>query len=114
MPTLQTSTRAQARRILTCGWDIITAINGKTVASTTDVTLDVREHQVGDTVTVTVNRNGETIDIPVTLTSDESLGSSKDNSNQQQMPNGGGQGGQGGSGGYSEEELEYLLRLFGM
>jgi len=94
--------------------DIITAINGKTIASTTDVTLDVREHQVGDTITVTVNRNGETIDIPVTLTSDESLGSSKDNSNQQQMPNGDGQGGQGGSGGYSEEELEYLLRLFGM
>ena len=95
--------------------DIITAINGKSVTSTTDVTLDVRAYNVGDTVTVTVNRNGQTVDVPVTLTSDENLVQSSSDSQQQQLqqsPNGG-QGGSG-NGGYSNEELEYLLRMLGM
>lgn len=95
--------------------DIITAINGKTVSSTTDVTLDVREHNVGDTVTVTVNRNGETIDIPVVLSSDENLTSAEpEQQSQPQYPEDYGKNGQGNSGGYSQEELEYLLRMLGM
>ena len=92
--------------------DVITAINGKSVASTTDVTLDVREHAVGDTVTVTVNRNGESIDIPVVLSSDENLVASEDEpQGMQQAPQG--NGGDGGNGGYSDEELERLLRMLG-
>ncbi len=99
--------------------DIITAINGKAVSSTTDVTLDVREHAVGDTVTVTVNRNGESLDIPVVLSSDENIAKSDSTQqNQQQMPQGNGYGNGngygGGNDGYSEEELEYLLRMLGM
>lgn len=95
--------------------DIITAINGKAVTSTTDVTLDIRGYAVGDTVTVTVNRNGQTVDVPVTLTSDENLVQPTSDSQQQQMQQNpyGGQGGNG-NGGYSNEELEYLLRMLGM
>ena len=51
--------------------DIITAINGKKMTSSTDVTLAVREHNPGDTITVTVNRNGDTIDLTLVLGSDE-------------------------------------------
>ncbi len=51
--------------------DIITRFDGERVESTTDVMLDVRTKNPGDTVTVTVNRNGETIDFEVTLGSDE-------------------------------------------
>ncbi|MBR3181499.1 MAG: trypsin-like peptidase domain-containing protein [Eggerthellaceae bacterium] len=103
--------------------DIITAINGKPIASTTDVTLDVRGYAVGDTVTVTVNRSGESIDIPVTLTSDENIVAQTEESaqqwQQQQLPEGygdgrGGWGSQGGTDDLSEEEIELLMRLFGM
>ena len=100
--------------------DIITAIDGKTVSSTTDVTLDVRAHAVGDTVTVTVDRDGETLDVPVVLSSDENLAKANEDSNrqqQQQAPEGFGNGNGNGNGrgnGLSDEELEYLLRMFGM
>ncbi len=93
--------------------DIITAIDGKAVTSTTDVTLDVRGYDVGDTVTVTVNRNGETLDIPVTLVSDQLLDTSSSDSRQQlqQSPydNGGGSEDE-----YSMEDLERFLRMLGM
>ena len=100
--------------------DIITAINGKPIASTTDVTLEVRGYDVGETVTVTVNRDGKSVDVPVTLTSDENIVAATEESvqqwQQQQLgPNGNGSGGQGGTtDDLSQEELELLMRLFGM
>ena len=51
--------------------DIIIAIEGTKMESATDVTLAVREHNPGDTVTVTVNRDGETKDVRVKLGSDQ-------------------------------------------
>lgn len=50
--------------------DIIVKIGGKKVTSATDVILQVRSSKVGDTVSVEVNRNGETKTMDVTLTSD--------------------------------------------
>ena len=50
--------------------DIVTAFDGKAVTSASDLMLDVRTKAVGDTVTLTVNRNGEVLEIPVTLGSD--------------------------------------------
>ena len=100
--------------------DIITAINGKPIASTTDVTLEVRGYDVGETVTVTVNRDGKSVDVPVTLTSDENIVAATEESvqqwQQQQLgPNGNGSGGQGGTtDDLSQEVLELLMRLFGM
>ncbi len=52
--------------------DIIIAFDGTSVESATDLMLDVRTHNPGDVVLVTVNRNGEVIDFEVTLGSDES------------------------------------------
>ena len=101
--------------------DIITQVDDTKVSSTTDVTLEVREHNPGDTVTVTVNRNGQSLDIPVVLSSDENA--AKANDSQQGQGQGQGQGygngngrgyGNGGSGGYSAEDIEELLRMLGM
>lgn len=50
--------------------DIVTAFDGKAVTDASDLMLDVREHNPGDTVTVTVNRDGQTLDLTVTLGSD--------------------------------------------
>ena len=50
--------------------DIITKIANKKVTSATDVILQVRSHSPGDTVTVEVNRNGETKSMDVKLGSD--------------------------------------------
>ena len=101
--------------------DIITQVDDTKVASTTDVTLEVREHNPGDTVNVTVNRNGQTLEIPVVLSSDENQqsagGADGTGQNQEQgSPNGRGQGrGNGyGSNGYDTEQLEELLRMLGM
>ena len=51
--------------------DIIVSIDGEKVATSTDVTLDVREHNPGDTLTVTVNRGGKLVDLSLVLGSDE-------------------------------------------
>ncbi len=52
--------------------DIITAFDGEKVESASDLMLDVRTDNPGDVVTVTVNRDGESLDLEVTLGSDES------------------------------------------
>ncbi|WP_172136324.1 S1C family serine protease [Adlercreutzia sp. ZJ473] len=52
--------------------DIITSFDGKAVESASDLMLDVRAKNPGDVVTVTVNRDGATKDLQVTLGSDES------------------------------------------
>lgn len=50
------------------GGDIITAIDGKPIATKNDLQLALEEdHQPGDKVTVTIVRNGASMDIPVTL-----------------------------------------------
>ena len=52
--------------------DIITAIDGKTVNSYAELENEKQAHAPGDTVTISVYRNGQTLDFKVTL--DESLG----------------------------------------
>jgi S1-C subfamily serine protease len=47
--------------------DVVTAIDGNTVASADDLTAQVGVHKPSDTITVTVSRNGSTKDIKVTL-----------------------------------------------
>lgn len=100
--------------------DIITQVDDTKVASTTDVTLEVREHNPGDTVTVTVDRNGETVEVPVVLSSDDSVTSASSGSGNGGNGTGGGGSGRGngnGSGngsGYSEEQIEELLKMLGM
>ena len=106
--------------------DIITKVDGKAVASPTEVTLEVRAHKVGDTIAVTVNRNGETMDIDVVLGSDEDASASssqgsgqgqqdgeQQDQNMDQSPFGNGRGDGQGGGGYSRDELEELLKMLG-
>lgn len=52
---------------LRIGGDIVVAINGKPVTSQTDLNLLLNREWPGDTVTLTVVRNGKKIDIPVKL-----------------------------------------------
>ncbi|HLY25659.1 MAG TPA: trypsin-like peptidase domain-containing protein [Aggregatilineales bacterium] len=50
------------------GGDIITALDGKTIATKNDLLVALEEsHQPGDTVTLTVSRDGQSIDVKVTL-----------------------------------------------
>lgn len=50
--------------------DIITKCGDTTISSSTDLVLAVRSHNVGDTVSVTYNRNGQESTVQVTLGSD--------------------------------------------
>lgn len=47
--------------------DIITALDGKEVKSYSELTAAVKEHAVGDTVTLSVFRSGEKLEVQVTL-----------------------------------------------
>ena len=48
--------------------DVITAVNGKPATDATGVIVLIRANAPGDTVNLTVQRDGTTIDVPVTLT----------------------------------------------
>ena len=97
--------------------DIIIAFDGEKVSSATDLTLDIREHNPGDNVTITVNRNGEEKSFDVTLGSDEQelaavSAQSQQSNNEPQYPYGGsGNYGNGGNGGYSYEDLLHFFDL---
>ena len=84
--------------------DIITSFGGEAIESASDLQIAVRSHNPGDTVDVTVNRDGQTMDLQVTLGED----SDQDQPSTQQESgslswedlldsylNGGGQGGFG-------------------
>lgn len=47
--------------------DVITAIDGETVHLATDAVALIQAHDIGDTITLTIQRGTETIDAPVTL-----------------------------------------------
>ncbi len=49
------------------GGDVITAIDGKAVSSVPDISSYINTKKVGDTVTLTVLRNGSQITVQVTL-----------------------------------------------
>lgn len=60
--------------------DIVTAFDGEAVTSASDLMIDVRSKNPGDKVTLTVDRDGETKDVEVTLGSDGSEGTTQQNS----------------------------------
>ena len=84
--------------------DIVTAFDGKKVSSASDLMLAVRSKNPGDTATVTINRDGQSQDVQVTLGSDESSQASAGASSRSNSSNG--NGSNGGS-------LEDLLRQYG-
>jgi putative serine protease PepD len=56
--------------------DIIYQIDGEDVFEAADVIIGVRGHAVGDTVTLTIERDGERTDVDVVLTSDADVDTS--------------------------------------
>lgn len=72
--------------------DIITAFDGQSVASPSDLQLMVRQKNPGDTVEVTVNRDGQEQTLSVTLGSDENALSSTSQSQQYGYGSGNGYG----------------------
>ena len=65
--------------------DIVVGFDGQTVSSASDLMMDVRTKAPGDVVTITVNRDGETMDFQVTLGSDEASQKAKAEQQQQQQ-----------------------------
>lgn len=50
--------------------DVITALNGNAIYSADDLIIQIRSNSIGDTVTLTVERDGQELDLQVTLGSD--------------------------------------------
>ena len=68
--------------------DIITAVDDKEITSADDMILNVRSHEIGQTVHVTVQRGKEKKTFDVTLASDEALQQQQNSLFKQQTPNG--------------------------
>ncbi len=84
--------------------DIITKIDGEQVISADGLIIALREHEVGDKVTLTVVRDSKEREVEVTLGSDEALQTDQqDNS----------QGDASGNSMTEEEFLQYLEELMG-
>lgn len=84
--------------------DIITKIDGEQVTSADGLIIALREHEVGDKVTLTVVRDSKEQEVEVTLGSDEALQTDQqDNS----------QGDASGNSMTEEEFLQYLEELMG-
>lgn len=49
--------------------DVITKLDGKVLADSTELVVGIRAHAPGDTVDLTVVRNGDTVKVPLTLKS---------------------------------------------
>ena len=82
--------------------DIVTAVDGDAVTSADGLIIALREHAVGDKVTLTVVRGNDTMDVDVTLGSDADL-----QTEQQDTSSG------NGSSMTEEEFLQYLEELMG-
>ena len=82
--------------------DIVTAVDGEEVTSADNLIILLREHAIGDTVTLTVMRDGKETDVDVTLGSDADLQTEQQDSSE------------GGTNTMTEEEfLEYLRNFLG-
>jgi len=74
--------------------DKIIALDGKEIADANDLIAKVRQHSVGDVVTVTIERNGQQMDIKTELEASSSVASSSGSSDSSQSQDQG-QGQQG-------------------
>lgn len=84
--------------------DIVIAVDGEGIASADGLIIALREHEVGDEVTLTVARGKEEIEVKVTLGSDEELQAEQEDTSD----------GPGAGTGMSREEfLRYLEEYMG-
>ncbi len=71
--------------------DIVTAMDGEAVTSSSDLVTMVRRHKAGDTVTMDVYRNGDTVQLTITF-DEKKQESNETGSEQEQQENQGQQG----------------------
>lgn len=83
--------------------DIVTALDGDAIASADGLIIALREHEVGDKVTLTVVRGKDEHEVEVELGSDEALQAEQEDSTD----------GGAGNGMTQEEFLRYLQELLG-
>lgn len=83
--------------------DIITKVGDTKIDSSDALVLAVRSHNPGDTVKVELNRNGETITVDATLTSDEGQSASNTQNNNSSS---------GNSGSNNSKSLEDIYKYF--
>ena len=81
--------------------DIVVAVNGEPISSADGLIIALREHEVGDKVTLTVVRGKKDLEVEVALGSDEAL-----QAEQEDMSDG------NGAGGMTEEELLRYLEEY--
>ena len=79
--------------------DIVTAVDDTQITSADGLIIAAREHSIGDTVTLTVVRDDETIEVDVTLGSDAEV----------QAESQDGTTGEGSGNSLSEDELRQYL-----
>ncbi len=79
--------------------DIVTAVDDTQITSADGLIIAAREHSIGDTVTLTVVRDDETIEVDVTLGSDAEV----------QTESQDGTTGEGSGNSLSEDELRQYL-----
>ncbi|MDY2778014.1 MAG: trypsin-like peptidase domain-containing protein [Collinsella sp.] len=84
--------------------DVVTAVDGESIISADGLIIALREREVGDTVKLTVARGKETVEIEVTLGSDEALQAEQRDA---------AQGDAAGNSMTEEEFLRYLQELLG-
>ncbi len=84
--------------------DIITALDGEEIVSANDLILKVRQHNIGDEVTVSIVRDNKKADFKVTLGSDQAAKASAGGTGQLGQGQGqqGGDTGQGGADGSNQ------------
>lgn len=75
--------------------DIITGLNGETVTGSSDLTYLKKSYRAGETVTLTVYRDGEYIEVSVTLDEEKASTSTTETQTETQTPSGAPGSGQG-------------------
>lgn len=88
--------------------DIIVKVDGEKISTTSDVLLQVRKHNPGDSISITYNRAGEEVTVDATLGSDEG----QNQQNQQQQQKSQNNGNNNNNRGNNSDELEDLFRKF--
>lgn len=97
--------------------DKITSVENKTISSKSDIEAAIKSHKVGDTITVIVDRNGESKTLKATLTEDLPDEASNDNKSGSDNEGNENNGGFGNNGGNDDDDIrqrieDYLRNYF--
>ena len=91
--------------------DVITKLNDTAITSMEDLSAAKKNYKAGDTVTLTVYRDGQEITTQLTFDTQPQTTGSTDSDSQQTTPdsNSGNSGNSGSSGGYNSDLYDYFF-----